>query len=250
MSKQIHFDDYAGAYGQTLGHALAWTGETTRYFAAGRVQMLARILAAIGFTPRTVLDFGCGTGSSTPHFVAMLGAASVVGVDISAASLAVARQQYRDLPARFALVEDSHLEGEADLAFSNGAFHHIPTEERSSAVSLVFRALRPGGLFALWENSPYNPGTRWIMSHCEFDCDAKTLTPSETRRLLAGSGFRIIRTDFAFIFPRFLKTLRLFEPPLSRLPIGGQYQVLAERPAADIASRSRSSNLGAIEQRK
>ena len=230
MSKQVHFDDYAGSYAQTLGGALAVTGEGTGFYAAGRVQALARTLAAAGFNPRVVLDFGCGTGSSTPHFVAMLRAAKVVGVDISAASLAVAREQYRDLPAKFFLVEESHLEGEVDLVFSNGAFHHIPPEERSRAVSFVFRALRPGGMFALWENNPYNPGTRWVMSRCEFDRDAKTLTPKETRRLLAGDGFRVIRTDFAFIFPRLLRILRPLESPLARLPIGGQYQVLAEKP--------------------
>ena len=250
MSKQIHFDDYAGSYAQTLGGALAVTGEDTRFYATGRVQVLGRVLTAIRFTPRVVLDFGCGTGSSTPHFVARLGAAQVVGVDISAASLEVARQQYRDLPARFGLVEESHLDGEADLAFSNGAFHHIPTEERSKAVSFVFRALRPGGLFALWENNPYNLGTRWVMRRCEFDCDAKMLTPSRTRRLLTGAGFRVIRTDFAFIFPRSLKILRPLEPPLSRLPIGGQYQVLAERPAAEHHVPLQDSNLGAIGQHK
>ena len=64
-----------------------------------------------------------------------------------------------------------------NLAYCNGVFHHIPLVERSAAVACVNRALRAGGLFALWENNPWNPGTRYVMAHCDFDRDAITLTP-------------------------------------------------------------------------
>ena len=39
------------------------------------------------------------------------------------------------------------------------------------------RALRPGGLFALWENNPWNPGTRW-------SCDGSSLTATPSLSLL------------------------------------------------------------------
>jgi len=50
-------------------------------------------------------------------------------------------------------------------------------------------------------------------------------------RLLRRAGFEVIRTDHLFIFPRQLAFLRPLEALVSRLPIGGQYQVLARRPA-------------------
>ena len=68
------------------------------------------------------------------------------------------------------------------------------------------------------------------MSHCEFDGDAIPLTPPEVRRLLRKVGFEIIRTDFLFIFPGFLKALRPIENWVTRLPLGGQYEVLAKKP--------------------
>ena len=40
-------------------------------------------------------------------------------------------------------------------------------------------ALRPGGLFAFWENNPWNPGTRLVMSRIPFDRDAITLSALE-----------------------------------------------------------------------
>ncbi|MCS7034896.1 MAG: class I SAM-dependent methyltransferase, partial [Phycisphaerae bacterium] len=89
---------------------------------------------------------------------------------------------------------------------------------------------RPGGYFAFWENNPWNPGTRFIMSRCPFDDDAIPLSPLESRRRVRVAGFTVMRTDFLFIFPKVLGWLRWMERPLSRLPLGGQYQVLCRKP--------------------
>ena len=99
-------------------------------------------------------------------------------------------------------------------------------------MDVIRRALKPGGLFAFWENNPWNPGTRYVMSRIPFDRDAITLTPPEAWRLLQGCGFEILRTDFLFVFPRFLGWLRRLEPRMSSLPCGAQYMVLGITPPA------------------
>jgi hypothetical protein len=109
-------------------------------------------------------------------------------------------------------------------------FHHIPLDQRPAAVDHVFRSLRPGGLFAFWENNPLNVGTRIVMSRCSFDRDAITLRSGQAKRLLRAGGFEVLRTDFLFIFPRALRFMRWVEPHVSRLPIGAQYMVLCRRP--------------------
>ena len=81
----------------------------------------------------------------------------------------------------------------------------------------------------LWENNPWNPGTRYVMSRIPFDQGAVTLTPPEARALVRQGGFQVVRTDSLFFFPRQLKWLRWMEPHLWRLPLGGQYQVLCRR---------------------
>ena len=175
-----------------------------------------------------MLDFGCGTGSATPHLVEELGVSRVVGVDVSSKSLEVARRNH-GARAEFRLIGEGGPEGEFDLAYTSGVFHHIPVGERALSVEYVFRALRRGGLYAFWENSPWNPGTRFVMSRCPFDKDAVMLSPPEARGLLRGGGFEIVRTDFLFIFPASLSFQRRLEPPLSRLPLGGQYLVLCRK---------------------
>ena len=143
--------------------------------------------------------------------------------------LQVARTLHRQPGASFARLAEYRQDGSMDLAFCNGVFHHIPPAERHAAVEYVARALRPGGLFAFWENNPWNPGTRYVMSRIPFDRDAITLTPPESRRLLRGAGFTVLRTDFLFIFPRMLKPLRVIEPALCRLPLGAQYGILCRK---------------------
>ena len=114
-------------------------------------------------------------------------------------------------------------------------FHHIPPAEREAAVAYVHGALRPGGIFALWENNPWNPGTRLVMRRIPFDRDAETLSAPATRRLLRAGGFEIERTDFLFVFPRPLRALRPLERRLARAPLGAQYLVLARKPASRAA---------------
>ena len=144
----------------------------------------------------------------------------------------MAEQTWGSEKAKFMALDQYEPGGNIDLAFCNGVFHHIAPDDRSAAVGFVYGSLRPGALFAMWENNPWNPGTRYVMSRCPFDKDAKMLRPSEARRMLHAAGFEIVSTTFMFIFPRSLGWMRGIEPLLSRLPIGGQYQVLCRKPDA------------------
>jgi len=227
------FDRYAEEYDAALAQGLSVSGEDKNFFARARVAFLASCLTRLSQeAPPVVLDFGCGTGSATPFLLGLLGAGSVLGVDVSAGSLSVARREFGGDRARFLTPTEAPPSGGTDLAFCNGVFHHIPVPERTAAVRYVAESLRPGGLFAFWENNPWNPGTRYVMDRCPFDGDAETLTPPEARALLRAGGFEVVRTDFLFLFPRALSALRFLEPPLARLPLGAQYQVLCRRPEA------------------
>jgi SAM-dependent methyltransferase len=155
----------------------------------------------------------------------------VVGIDTSGRSLEVARKTLGS-KARFYSLGEYDAQGNANLVFCNGVFHHIPPSDRANAVKYLHSCLKPGGLLALWENNPWNPGTRYVMSRIPFDRDAIVLSPPESRRLVKAAGFEVLRTDYLFIFPHFLRWLRTLEPHLSLLPIGGQYEILCRRPLA------------------
>lgn len=230
-SAQELFDQYAKNYELALSNALAPSGESREYFAEGRVEWLRRSLGELRTKPNTVLDFGCGDGSTTPLLHRLLRADSCAGVDVSPKSLEVARGHFATDAIRYELLADLNAEEKFDLAYCNGVFHHIARDERQDALGVIWDALKPGGLFAFWENNSWNPATRYVISRCPFDKDAILLSPLEARKLLRRAGFEIIRTDFRFIFPRALRGLRRLEDFVYRLPFGAQYQILCRKPS-------------------
>jgi SAM-dependent methyltransferase len=229
MTRNTSFDEYAEDYDAALSRGLSVSGEDKDYFAQGRIAWLAQSLSNEP-KPASIMDFGCGTGSAFPYFFNLLRAQSVIGIDTSARSLEVASRNHAGRQSRFSLMDDYLPEGAIDLAFCNGVFHHIPVNERAAVADYIYRSLKPGGWFAMWENNPWNPGTRYVMSRCPFDKDAVTLTPNAARRLLRRGKFEVLRTDFLFIFPRALRWLRGIEPHISRWPFGAQYQILCRKP--------------------
>jgi SAM-dependent methyltransferase len=221
----MDFDQYASGYDRALERGIAVSGESKEFFARERVAWLRRTLDEIGFRPRSVVDFGCGTGSAVPFLRTHLAAEQIVGIDDSAASLEIAAGEHRY--ARFVKRESFRPDGSADLVFCNGVFHHVPPPDRAAVVATISRTLRTGGVFALWENNPWNPGARYVMWRIPFDRDAVAVSAPAAAALLRAGGFEILRTDFRFVFPRMLSSLRRFEPALAALPLGAQYQVLA-----------------------
>ena len=221
------FDAHAHNYETLLNQGLSVSGESRDFFLHGRVEWLKQRLEQLDHRARRVLDYGCGTGAGVPVLRRELGASAVVGLDTSSEEIAVAKRDHAD--CEFRIAEHFTPAADFDVVYCNGVFHHIPPAERAGVVARIRDSLRPGGLFALWENNPWNPGTRWVMSRIAFDRDAVTLSGPETCRLLRAGGFEIVRLDFLFVFPRLLRPLRRIEPYLTSLPIGAQYLALGRK---------------------
>jgi SAM-dependent methyltransferase len=232
MMPEVHavqnpFDDHADDYTQELHQGLGVTGETQEFFARGRLNWLLQRLRDVGETPRAVLDFGCGPAASTRWLFEILRPEHLVGLDSSAKSIAMASAQPyipRSLFTRLTSIS-SWRTG----IYCNGVFYHIPPHERLDTAGLVARSLRRGGVLSFWENNPWNPGTRYVMSRIPFDRDAIMVWPLEATRLLMRSGFDILRVDYLFSFPKSLRILCPRESYLCRLPLGGQYHILCRK---------------------
>jgi len=225
-TQPVDFDAFASEYDAALDRGISLSGEDKDFFARGRVEWLKRCIANV--RPERVLDYGCGTGSTSPLLRSVLGANSVIGVDTSMQEIALARRNAGS-GLGFATIGEFKPPGDVDLAYCNGVFHHIPLSQRASAIQFIRDSLRPGGLFSFWENNPWNPGTRLVMSRIPFDRDAILVSAREARRLARAGGFKVLSTHFLFVFPNPLRALRKLEPSLSSLPLGAQYQVLCQK---------------------
>jgi 2-polyprenyl-3-methyl-5-hydroxy-6-metoxy-1,4-benzoquinol methylase len=143
----------------TKGRFVPGTAGGTETEAAHRARYLwARPLAA----GRDVLDAGCGVGYGTA-ILAGGGAASALGIDVSAHAIAEARAKAGG-PARFEVADIERLDVPDDSFDLITCFEVIEyVQHPEHALDELRRVLRPGGLllFSSPNRAVYPPGNRW-----------------------------------------------------------------------------------------
>lgn len=229
MTKK-EFDHLADNYEKNISPWMKLTGEGIEFYAQSRIKWVAKELRKQDYKPHIILDFGCGVGLATPFLLEEFGSdCTIIGVDVSLDSLEVAKSKYASRNVSFESLENYKPNQLVDLVYCNGVFHHIPLNERDGALQFVHDSLRPGGFFALWENNPWNPITKYNMTHAEIDRNAITINSLQGKRMVLAKRFELLKIRYHFIFPAFLRYLRLFEFLVSQIPIGAQYVILSQK---------------------
>jgi SAM-dependent methyltransferase len=101
-----------------------------------------------------ILDAGCGTGVGTEYLVHLNPQASVVGIDLSAGALAVAKERCQRSGANcvefhhLSIYDVEQLPGEFDLINCVGVLHHLPDPIRG--IQALAKKLAPGGLMHIF----------------------------------------------------------------------------------------------------
>ena len=142
--------------------------ERIAFLRAGGQALLApevRLLGDLGAWCRRAIHLQCAAGTDTLSLW-RLGAAEVVGVDISDAMIALAEEKSAALaaPARWfrsdVLATPHELDGTADLVYTGkGALNWL--HDIDAWARVVARLLTPGGRFYLFEGHPIT----WIFEH-------------------------------------------------------------------------------------
>src|SRR5262252_4891518 len=117
-----------------------------------------RIGSEIPFEQGRLLDVGCGPGRLDRALAASRPELHVVGVDASAAMIRQARRgpQLPNLSFREESVEAAGFRREFDFALAVLTFHHW--EEPVAGLDAVYRALKPGGRFWIYEPDAESSG--------------------------------------------------------------------------------------------
>lgn len=101
-----------------------------------------------------ILDAGCGTGVGTEYLVHLNPDATVVGIDLSAGALAIAKERCQKSGAigaefhHLSLFDVEQLPGEFDLINCVGVLHHTPDPIRG--IQELAKKLVPGGLLHIF----------------------------------------------------------------------------------------------------
>ena len=119
--------------------------------------MHRRLAAEIPVERGKLLDIGCGPGNLDRKISVLHPDLTVVGLDESEAMLgrAMRRPRPANLEFRQGAVEALAFRDEFDFALAVLSFHHW--EEPVAGLESVYRALKPGGRFWIYEGDPEAP---------------------------------------------------------------------------------------------
>jgi SAM-dependent methyltransferase len=101
-----------------------------------------------------ILDAGCGSGVGTEYLIHLNPQAQVVGIDLSAGTLEVAKERCKRSGANrvefhhLSLYDVEQLPGEFDLINCVGVLHHLPDPIRG--IQALAKKLAPGGLMHIF----------------------------------------------------------------------------------------------------
>jgi SAM-dependent methyltransferase len=226
------FDRFADEYNQAHEKNIAITGEKPEFFHEYKIKVLDRMVRERNLQPRNILDFGSGIGNSTPFLRRYFSRAQLTCADVSKRSLEIAASRFPGMAIQLP-IQDQQIPVANDtfaISFSACVFHHIPHEEHIHWLRELLRVTSPGGVLAVFEHNPLNPLTIRAVNSCPFDENARLIRAKHLLESYHDSGWRDATAQYHVFFPHALAGLRVLEPHLSALPLGGQYSVVGIKP--------------------
>lgn len=183
--------------------------------------------ASVLLSAQRWLDVGCGRGEllelAGGNFSQAVGCDPSVGMLPAHTSFKTYQQP--------SLVKLPFEDNSFDFVTAVCVFHHVHGKDRALLANEIRRVLSPGGWCCIIEHNPWNPVTQLIVRRCPVDADAELLTARQAGSLLNESGFKPVNLEFFLYFPeRLFHVLSAAERVLSKLPLGGQYALLARVP--------------------
>ena len=157
---------------------------------------------------KRVLEVGCGIGTAAVNFAR--GGADYTGIELSKASLDLARQRFEiyGLKGKFKLCNaeelSKHVDSDYDMVYSFGVIHHSPKQR--AIVEEIRKVIRPEGEFRCmlyaknsWKDIMIEAG--FDQPEAQFGCPiATTYTENMVQDLCKGL-FEITSISQAHIFP-------------------------------------------------
>lgn len=225
--EEAEFDKYVEHYENMRVKSTGFSGFPTHYFDEYKIRAIARELPDLVNKQISILNFGCGTGKSEPFFFKHFKNATITGIDLSRKSVEYAKGKHQSLSERvnFENYDGKKIEVQAksDIILVANVFHHIEFELHTNVLAQIKEQLNIGGHLFIFEHNPANPLTQKSVRDCEFDINARLLTPNYTQKLLNDSGYKNIEIKFTLFFPGLLRMLVPLEKYMSWLPLGAQY---------------------------
>jgi trans-aconitate methyltransferase len=144
--------------------------------------------------PRRVLEIGCGVGATSWRMARAWPDAEVVGVDLSAGSIAVANTCFQrpNLRYRAGQLAECDLAGAFDLIVMMDVYEHIARSERSSVHAMLRRLLSPESRLLLMVPTPAHQDFLRTNDPAGLQPVDEDIHPHDIQRLASDVGARLL----------------------------------------------------------
>ena len=218
------FDDYALDYEKRMHQTLSFALTSEQYQAEYKSKLIKRY-ASRSRKISKILDFGCGVGLSVPSLQENFPEAKIFLTDVSEVSLNVVRQKF---DAVTILKAELETDEKFDVIFMSTVLHHITAKDRFKIIEKLKLRLSNDGCIFIVEHNTYNPLTLKIVADCDMDHDAELVSIRDLKRFLTNEcSLKVVDSGFCSFFPQPLKALAKIDRVLRRVPLGGQYFMVA-----------------------
>lgn len=198
----------AGLYDRWASHQWVYEAMTRVAFFGRRERLRRRAVASLGLSPGArVLDLACGNGVDFEPLADAVGTdGEIVAIDVSPASLELARDRAQRLACRVELRRADLAAAELEPAGFDGAVISLALSalpDRQPALERIAAALRPGAGLAVLDTLPFQPPFAWLnrligppfraFTNWDYEADLvgdleRAFTTVESSRLNGGSA--------------------------------------------------------------
>ena len=203
---------------------------TTRPSYSSRVaneRLQKAVLDNISTSDLSVLDIGCGDGTSTNDLRERRSSITISGLDPAERAISRARESYPGISFFVADVLDANSlpKNHYDLVIFRGVLHHLANPELAIA-----NAAQISSRMLIIEPNGDNPVLKLIEKYSEYHVkhEEQSFAPALLRDWCNSAQLRVVKHSFAgfvpFFFPTPLaKILHFLQPVLERVPLLRQY---------------------------
>ena len=185
------------------------------------------------YEPKAILDFGCGSGLSTPYLVKYFPCAKIYGCDVSGNSINEAGKKHPD--CSFSIIKNcedlEQYRGTIDCVFISCVLHHIHPDEHEKWMRGIQNILERENYLVIFEMNMLNPLSRNFVKKTPVDRNAIMLKPSYCQKLIKKTfrDLSFVKIRYSYFFPWRNKFLVGLERCLAWFPLGAQYIVVAKK---------------------
>lgn len=195
--------NFHGIEGGYLNPIAAITYDTVTTYACppNETWIRQQLINAINCQPTSILDLGCGTGSTTLMLKEAFEKANAIGLDLSPYMLIVAERKAQqaglDIKWQHGLAEATGFPTESfDLVTVSMLFHEAPTNISQLILQECFRLIKPGGqLIVLDGNQKRLRSTGWLIALFR-EPYSKVYAAESVDDWMKAAGFAMVQTKY------------------------------------------------------